>query len=89
MSTSSYGSRASVKSTSSVRSNASGSSWFSIGSLSNFQGGKVTIDSNSFSKPLRVRRQSNLKLKLFSFDLAEQIGIESFDFLELRVTGSK
>eukprot|EP00095_Tigriopus_kingsejongensis_P009310 maker-scaffold320_size207635-snap-gene-0.11 protein:Tk09310 transcript:maker-scaffold320_size207635-snap-gene-0.11-mRNA-1 annotation:"PREDICTED: hypothetical protein LOC100642385 isoform 1" len=58
MSTSSYGSGRSVKSNSSVRSNASvkssqsNSSWFSIGSLSNFQAGKL-IDSNTFSKPPR------------------------------------
>ncbi len=56
MSTSSYGSSHSVKSSSSLRSDASASaqSWFSIGSLSNFQAGGV-IDSNVFAKAPRVR----------------------------------
>ncbi len=45
----------SVRSNGSVKSNDSGSSWFSIGSMSNFQAGKI-VDNNAFSKPLRVRK---------------------------------
>ena len=63
---SSFSSTGSVRSGASVRSNQSSSSWFSVGSLSNFQGGKI-LDSNTFSKQPRVRK--NIQYTAANFTL--------------------